>query len=215
MMFADAKGLSLTTVRLFVPEPASFDCPAMKSSADAHLFPAQPQDQQSASSRQQHHSFRQAAPQPLLDFKVLLTHQETSMQLESGDISENSLLGKVFISHGCVKKNVWVRLTFDSWRSFREFPCTFLQQLPLAVDVYAFDLRLPKNVDPDERVEFCVLFNTGPGATPHWDNKRSAIYSVHLEKDAPSVRQGHVNLCRQTSLKQRPPLWPPELQSPH
>lgn len=215
-MFADAKGLALTTMHLFIPEPASFDSPVMKTSTDAHLFAAQLQDQQSASSRQQHHSLRRAVLQPLLDLKVLLTHQETSVQLESGNILENSLLGKVFISHDSIKKHVWIRLTFDSWRSFQDFPCTFLQQLPFAVDVYTFDLRVPKNIDPDERVKFYVFFKTGTGVTPHWDNKRSEIYSVHLEKDAPRVRQSHVNLCRHTFLKQRPPLWrPSELQSLH
>lgn len=217
VMFADAKGLALTAVRLFIPEPVSFDSPVIKTSTDTHLLPTQPQDQQSVSNKQQHYSLRQGLPQLLSDFKALLTHQETSIQLESCDISENSLLGKVCIYHVSIKKTVWIRLTLDSWRSFRDFPCTFLQQLPFAVDVYAFDLRLPKNVDPNERVEFCLFFKAGPGSTPHWDNNnRSEIYSVYLEKDASNVRQGHVNLCRQTSFKQRPPLWPSsELQNLH
>lgn len=206
VMFADAKGLALTAVRLFIPEPISFDSPMMKTSSDTHLFPIDQQDQPSASNRQQHYSLRQALAQPLSDFKSLLMHQETSIQLESCDISENSLLGKVCISHVSNKKTVWIRLTLDSWRSFRDFPCMLLQQLPFAVDIYAFDLRLPKNVDPNERVEFCVFFKAGPGSKPHWDNNRSEIYSV---------RQGHVKLCHQTSLKQRPPLWPSELQNLH
>lgn len=185
VLFADAKGLALTTVHLFIPEPPSFDSPVMKTSADTQLFPTQ--DQQSASNKQQHYSLRQALPQPLLDFKAFLPHQETSIQLERCDISDNSLLGKVCISHVSMKKTVWIRLTLDSWRSFRDFPCTFLQQLPFAVDVYTFDLRLPKKVDPNERVEFCVFFKTRPGSTPHWDSNRSEIYSVRLEKDASNV----------------------------
>lgn len=214
--FADAKGFTLTAVRLFVPEPISFDSPVMKTSADTRLCPTQPQNQQSASNKQQHYSLRQVLPQPLSDIKTLLQHQETSIQLESCNISENSLLGKVFISHDSIKKTVWIRLSFDSWRSFHDFPCMFLQQVPFTVDVYVFDLRLPKNVDPIEGVEFCVFFKTGPGSTPQWENNRSQIYSVHLEKDAAIVRQGHVNLCRQTSFKQRAPFWPSsQLQNLH
>lgn len=188
VMFADAKGLALTTVCLFIPEPASFDSSMVKTSADTQLFHTQPQNQQSASNKQQHYSLRQALPQPLSDFKTLLPHQETSIQLESCNISENSLLGKVCISHVSIKKTVWIRLTLDSWRSFCDFPCTFLQQLPFAVDIYAFDLRLPKNIDPNKKIEFCVFFKTRPGSTPHWDSNRSDIYSVHLEKDASNVR---------------------------
>lgn len=201
VMFADAVGLALTAVRLFVPEPVSFDSPVVaQPSADTRHFPTQPQDQRSASNKQQqqqHCSLRQALPQLLPDFKALLARQETSIQLESCDLLENSLLGKVCISRVSDKQTVWIRMTSDSWRSFRDLPCTFLQRLPFAVDVYAFVLRLPKNVDPNEKVEFCVFFKTEAASAPRWDNSRRNIYSVHREKDAPNARQG-----------QRPPLWP-------
>lgn len=214
VMFADTKGLALAAVHVFTPESASFDSPVMKTPAETHVLHTFPQDQQSSSNKQQRYRLRVALTQPFFDFKAYLAHQEMSIQLESCDISKNSLFGKVCVSHDSVKKAVWVRLTFDSWRSYRDFPCTFLLQQPPAVDVYAFDLCLPKNIDPKERAEFFVFFTAGPGSMPQWDNNRGKNYSVQLEKDGPHVRQGQVNLCRRTSLKQRPPLWPSsELQN--
>lgn len=214
VMFADTKGLALAAVHVFTPESASFDSPVMTTPADTYVLHTFPQDQQSTSNKQQRHRLRVGLDQPFLDFKACLSHQEMSIQLESYDISENSLIGKVCVSHDSVKKTVWIRLTFDSWRSCHDFPCTFLLQQPPAVDVYAFDLCLPKNIDPKERAEFFVFFTAGPGLPPQWDNNGGKNYSVHLEKDGPHVRRGQVNLWRRTSLKQRPPLWPSsELQN--
>eukprot|EP00066_Takifugu_rubripes_P026639 XP_011615905.1 PREDICTED: protein phosphatase 1 regulatory subunit 3C-B-like [Takifugu rubripes] len=214
VMFADTKGLALAAVHVFTPESASFDSPLMKTPADTHVLHTLPQDQQSTSNKQQHYRLRVGLAQPFLDFKAYLAHQEMPIQLESCDISENSLIGKVCVSHDNVKKTVWIRLTFDSWRSYRDFPCMFLLQQPPAVDVYAFDLCLPKNIDPKQRAEFFVFCTAGPGSTPQWDNNRGNNYSVHLDKDGSHVRQSQVNLWRRTSLKQRPPLWPSsELQN--
>lgn len=214
VMFADTKGLALTAVHVFTPESASFDSRVMKTPADTDFFHTLPQDQQSTSNKQQPYRLRVRLTQPLLDFKAYLAHPETSIQLESFNISKNSLIGKVGVSHDSVKKTVWIRLTFDSWRNYSDFPCTFLLQQPPAVDVYAFNLRLPKNLNPNERAEFCVFFTAGPGSMPQWDNNRGKNYSLRLEKDRSHVRQGQVNLWHRTSLKQRPPLWPSsELQN--
>lgn len=208
VVFADAKGLALTAVHLFTPEPASFDSPVMKTPADTHLFHTPQQDQQPTSNKQQRYRLREGLAQPISDFKANPAHQETSIQLESCNISKNSLIGKVCVPHDSIKKTVWIRLTFDSWQSYCDFPCTFLLQLLPAVDVYTFNLCLPKSVDPNEQVEFCVFFIAGPGSASHWDNNGGKKYRVHLEKDGSYVRQGHVSLWRRTSLKQRPPLWP-------
>lgn len=208
VVFADAKGLALTVMHLFTPEPASFDSPVMKTPAHTHLFHTLPQDQQPTSNKPQRSRLRQGLAQPMSDFKANLAHQETSIQLESCDIFKNSLIGTVCVSHDSVKKAVWIRLTFDSWRSYCDLPCTFLLQLFPAVDVYTFDLCLPKSVDPNERVEFCVFFIAGPGSAPQWDNNGGKNYSVHLEKDGSYVREGHLNLWCRSSSKQRPPLWP-------
>lgn len=207
VVFADTKGLALTAVRLFIPEPSSPDSTLVMKPSPAKL-----QGQQSTSNKQQRYKLRLGFPQPTLAFNAFLARlRETCVQLESCNISEHSLIGKVCVSHVSVDKTVHIRVTFDSWRSHRDILCTFLQQLPFGgtdMDVFAFDLSLPKNIDPKERVEFCVYFRPGPGATPHWDDNRGQNYRVCTDKDGSNANQCDANRFYPTLSQQRPPSWP-------
>lgn len=207
VVFADAKGLALTAVRLFHPEPSS---PA--STLLTKPSPPELQGQQPSSNKPQRYKLKLGFPQPTLDFKAFLARlRETRIQLESCNISEHSLTGKVCVSHVSIEKAVHIRVTFDSWRSHHDIPCTFLQQQRCRgsdLDVFAFDLSLPKNIDPKERVEFCVYFRPGPGTTPHWDDNRGQNYRVCMEKDGSNANQGDANCSYPTLLLHQPPLWP-------
>ncbi|XP_054613728.1 protein phosphatase 1 regulatory subunit 3C [Dunckerocampus dactyliophorus] len=173
VVFADAKGLPLTAVRLFVP-----DCFPLASTQPMDLSPTK----HPSSNKPHRHKYRLGFPQPTLDLKALLLRlRETYVQLESCHISEHSLSGKVHIFHGSTDKAVHIRVTFDSWWHHHDIPCVFLQQQRCGgsnVDVFAFDLSLPLNIDPTEGIEFCVSFRPGGGASTHWDNNRGQNYKV-------------------------------------
>ena len=65
VVFADARGLALTAVRLFIPEPSAAVAPALlMKPALAKL-----QGQESASSKLERYRFRPGFPQPTQDFK--------------------------------------------------------------------------------------------------------------------------------------------------
>uniref|UniRef100_A0A8C2Z4W0 CBM21 domain-containing protein n=1 Tax=Cyclopterus lumpus TaxID=8103 RepID=A0A8C2Z4W0_CYCLU len=182
VVFADAIGLALTTVRMFVAEPSH-----TASTLPRRPSFAQMQSQQWTSDILQRNRLRLSLPRPTLTSQASLTRQQDAcVQLESCNVSEHSLSGKVRVNHVSVDKAVHVRVTFDSWRSHHDIPCTFLQQQQHLggsnVDLFAFDLSLPKHKDPTERgefyVEFCVAFRPRPGATPHWDNNGGQNYRV-------------------------------------
>ncbi|XP_059214255.1 protein phosphatase 1 regulatory subunit 3C-B [Centropristis striata] len=213
VVFADAVGLALTAVRLFVPEPSSPAYPLLITPSLAKL-----QSQQSTSNKLPRNKLRLGFPPPTLDPKAFLARlRDTHVQLESCNISEHSLSGKVRVCQAGMDKAVHVRVTFDSWRTHHDVPCTFLQQQHYRgsdMDVFAFEFGLPKNLDPKERVEFCVSFRPGPGATAHWDNNRGQNYRVCVERDESNGYQGddyrfyptlsqhgpsHVSLCVQNS----------------
>uniref|UniRef100_A0A3Q0QU78 CBM21 domain-containing protein n=1 Tax=Amphilophus citrinellus TaxID=61819 RepID=A0A3Q0QU78_AMPCI len=178
VVFADAKGLALTAVRIFIPEPSS-----PTSTLVIRPSPAKLEGQQSVSDKLNHYKLRLGFPQPTQDPKAFLARlKDMKVQLESCNISERSLSGKVYAAHvGAEKGAVCIRVTFDSWRSHHDIPCTFLRQHRCGgsdVDVFTFDLSLTHNMDPRERIEFCVSFRPGPGATPHWDNNGGQNYRV-------------------------------------
>lgn len=177
VVFADANGLALTAVRLFIPEHSS-----SSSTLVIRPSPAKLQGQQSTSTKLHRYKMRLGFPHPMLDIKAFLAHlREMHVQLGSCNISEHSLSGKVFVSHVSNEKIVHIRVTFDSWRSHHDIPCMFLQQLCCAgsdMDVFSFDLNLPQNIDSKERIEFFVSLRPGHGATPYWDNNRGLNYRV-------------------------------------
>ncbi|KAK2818935.1 hypothetical protein Q5P01_024496 [Channa striata] len=207
VVFADAKGLSLTAVRFYIPDRSSpFYMRMVKP------FPAKLQRQQSMLNRQLSYKMRLGFPQPTMDVKAFFERlQETHVQLESCNISENTLSGKVCVSHVSTEKTVHLRVTFDSWRSHYDIPCNFvLQQRSLGsdMDVFSFDLSMPQSVDPKERIEFCVAFRPGLDAPPHWDDNRGQNYRVCMEKDGSSGIQADVSHSYPTLSKCQSPFWP-------
>ncbi|XP_041755418.1 protein phosphatase 1 regulatory subunit 3C-B [Coregonus clupeaformis] len=213
VVFADTKGLSLTAVRLYIPDNSSSPSTAQRADSSSSspvrlpglwLGPA--------GGKQQLWRLSLAFPQPMADFKTFQARlQEVLVQLESCSVTERSLSGTVRVCNVSFEKAVHVRVTFDSWRSFRDIPCSYLQQRygGAETDVFAFDIPLPQNLDPSERLEFCVLFRPGSGATLRWDNNRGQNYCVCVEPEGAGYSQAPVqrHIITPRSL-QRPPSWP-------
>ncbi|KAM9735891.1 protein phosphatase 1 regulatory subunit 3C [Menidia menidia] len=192
VVFADALGLELTAVHLFTPEPSS---PSSSSSSGTGPSPIQLQDQQSASNRAPRYSLRLGFPQPTMDVKAFFGNlRERNIQLESCSVSENSISGRVWISHGSINKAVHVSITFDSWKTWRDFPCAHSHQQRcggMDADVFSFDVPIPENVDPKEKIEFYLSLRPGPFPASHTDNNRGQNYRLYVEKDESSGSQGN------------------------
>ncbi|CAN9505003.1 unnamed protein product [Ophioblennius macclurei] len=205
VVFADSKGLALTAVRVFIPELSSCSSPLVTRAA-------KPPPYVSSRLQQQQHRLLLGFPPPTLDLKDFLTRpREMHVQLESCGVSENSFGGKVFASHCGSESAVHVRVTFDSWRSQHDIPCMFLQQQRCGasdVDVFTFDINVPPNIDPKERIEFCVSFRPAVGAMLYWDDNRGQNYRLYVEHETPHVTPGSVNRYYSNLSKYRPPCWP-------
>uniref|UniRef100_A0A8C6UX36 Si:dkey-242g16.2 n=1 Tax=Neogobius melanostomus TaxID=47308 RepID=A0A8C6UX36_9GOBI len=185
--FADAKGLALTAVRLFIPDAAASSSPACHSplpSAVIRKFQAKQEVVPAA--RKPPYKLRLAFTQPSLDFKVFMSRQfEVGVQLESCSVTEHCLSGRVRVSQFGLEQTVYVRISFDSWRSHYDIPCTFLHKQRFAsveTDIYSFELSLPMNLDPTHGIEFSVSSRTNDGAL--WDDRRGKNYKIHVEKDS-------------------------------
>lgn len=203
--FADAKGLALTAVRLFIPEAAS---PPQPFSSPLPLmvmqrFQAKPETVPAA--KKQPYKLRLAFTQPSLDFKVFMSRQrDVGLQLESCSVSEYCLKGRVRVSQLGFDQAVHVRMSFDSWRSHHDIPCAFLHRQRLGAmdtDVYTFELSLPMNLDPVHGIQFGVSLRSDEGAL--WDDNRGQNYRIKVEKDSQEeveVVQGSPRLSQCPSL---------------
>ncbi|XP_041666255.1 protein phosphatase 1 regulatory subunit 3C-B [Cheilinus undulatus] len=212
VVFADAKGLALTAVHLFIPDSSFPTSTLVKKPVPVRFqgqqSPLNKLSQQSPSNKLQSYKLRLGFPQPVLDISIARL-REMRVQLQSCHISENSLSGRVRVSHVSTEKAVHVRVTFDSWRNHHDIPCVFLQQQRFnssEVDVFAFDLNLPKNIDPGERIEFCVCLRTE--ATTHWDDNDGQNYRVYIEKDRAHANKDNANCYYSTLSKYQPTSWP-------
>lgn len=211
VVFADAKGLALTDVHFFFSEPLS---PLVSSVLNPS--PAKLQGHQQPSFKAQRYKVRLGFPQPTLDLKAFIVRlKETLVQLESCYVTEHAMSGTVRACNISSEKSVHVRVTFDSWRTHQDIPCTFLQQRygGSDMDVFAFSVAFPQNLDPSERLEFCVSFRPGASAALRWDNNRGQNYRVCVEPVGVNTSQGsYQSVATRRNLTrpavQRPPSYP-------
>lgn len=176
VVFADAKGLALATVRIFTTDPSETE------TEDA------PQPEESVKARAPMQSVRMRLklgfPQPIADRASM---KETLVQLESCSLTDRVLSGAVRVCNIKFDKTVVVHITFDSWRSHKEIACTYVMEphATLETDLFAFNVSLPSELDPKERVEFLVVFRPGNSNMKFVDNNKGKNYQIYVENVAP------------------------------
>lgn len=184
VVFADSKGMSLTAVRVF----SKFDDEPFRGAAGQRdeaeeLLQFHMSDLQSdlkkmgsaaaAGGRSLALDFKQPSAD-YLDFRNRLIRN--GVCLENCSLQERALTGTVKVRNTGFRKAVALRVTFDSWASFSDFDCSFMNNVYGCqdTDTFAFALELPAAVAPAQSVEFCVRFEAQDGT--HWDNNDGANY---------------------------------------
>ncbi|KAJ4919718.1 hypothetical protein JOQ06_000135 [Pogonophryne albipinna] len=111
-----------------------------------------------------------------LDLRNRLKAQQ--VVLETCSLQERLLSGTVQVQNLCFQKNVWVRITFDSWHCFQDVPCSYLNQVYGSPDTntFSFCVCVPEVLHPKDRVEFCVQYHTPEGT--FWDNNQGNNYRL-------------------------------------
>ncbi|XP_019715946.1 protein phosphatase 1 regulatory subunit 3C-B [Hippocampus comes] len=173
VVFADSKGMSLTAVRVFSKneeerngDELQFDMSDLENAA---------MDLKISSACSLELDFKQPSAD-YLDFRNRLIRN--SVCLENCSLQERSLTGTVKVRNVGFEKCVRVRATFDSWASFMDVDCTFMNNVYGAndTDTFAFVLDLPADIPPHNRVEFCVCFEARDRT--FWDNNDGKNYGV-------------------------------------
>lgn len=179
VVFADTKGMSLTAIHVFskfddepyqskhlgtITDELQFDMTDLETAT---------MDLKISSVRSLALDFKQPSAD-YLDFRNRLI--QNSVCLENCSLQERSLTGTIKVRNIGFEKTVQVRVTYDSWVSFTDIDCTFMNNVYSSQDndTFAFVLELPSFIPPHNRVEFCICFKT-QGQT-FWDNNDGKNY---------------------------------------
>ncbi|KAM8851554.1 protein phosphatase 1 regulatory subunit 3C-B-like [Synchiropus picturatus] len=178
VVFADSKGMSLTAIHTF----SKFDdeqCvkksegPVDELQFDMSDLQAATMDLKISPVRSLELDFKQPSAD-YLDFRSRLI--QNMVCLENCSLQERSLTGTVKVRNIGFEKAVQVRATYDSWLSFTDVDCTFMNNIYGCqdVDTFAFVVELPSYIPPQNGVEFCICFKV-QGQT-YWDNNDGKNY---------------------------------------
>ncbi|KAM4599650.1 protein phosphatase 1 regulatory subunit 3C-B [Fundulus diaphanus] len=181
VVFADTKGLSLTAIHVFskfddepfqnkpvggIAEELQFEMTDLEAATmDLKISPV----------RSLALDFKQPSAD-YLDFRNRLI--QNCVSLENCSLQERSLTGTIKVRNVGYEKSVQVRVTYDSWASFTDVDCSFLNNVYGCqdTDTFAFELELPAHTPPQNRIEFCVCFKV-QGHT-YWDNNDGKNYPL-------------------------------------
>lgn len=197
VVFADSQGLSLTAVRVFSDE---------EEHADLDLLPSLPdlgsltEDCYSCtvSTCCPGTQLKLGFPPPSADFQAFRAKLAESMViLENCSVNEQALKGTVRVRNISFQKDVRVRITFDSWQSHRDVPCTYLQKRfgGPQTDIFEFYVDIPKVLDAKRKIEFCLIYLPAGQSEPFWDNNNGQNYSIAVCVSS--------HLCRGKYLSER------------
>ncbi|XP_065103694.1 protein phosphatase 1 regulatory subunit 3C-B-like [Paramisgurnus dabryanus] len=174
--FADSKGLSLITVRLFSEKDETFSPEPVARSRIKKLNCVKETVKTSS-------SLRVGFEQPCLDYQAFRCRlQERMVLLENCKVTRRSIMGTVRVRNVCFEKAVNIRITFDTWRSYLDVPCTYLDQCygEPGTDVFEFNVTVPEQIKTGERIEFCVSYLPGGFGEASWDNNDGNNYCIHV-----------------------------------
>lgn len=182
VVFADSCGLSLTAVREFSDKEGPSDLDLLPSLQD---LGSMTEDGYSCtvSTCCPGTRLELGFPQPSADFQAFRAKLAQSMvTLESCSVSEQALHGTVRVKNVGYQKDVRVRITFDSWRSYRDEACVYLPKRfgGPQTDIFQFDVALPKVLDAKRNVEFCLFYLPGGHSEPFWDNNNGENYRIRV-----------------------------------
>lgn len=203
VVFADTKGMSLTAIHVF----SKFDddlyqnkcCGGIMDELQFDMTDLETMDLKISSVRSLALDFKQPSAD-YLDFRNRLI--QNSVCLESCSLQERSLTGTIKVRNIGFEKSVQIRTTFDSWASFTDVECTFMNNIYGCpdTDTFSFVVELPAEVPPQNRVEFCICFKV-QGQT-FWDNNDGKNYAL---KHIDCIRKGLNAVTTPTSVEQKQP----------
>ncbi|XP_025026671.1 protein phosphatase 1 regulatory subunit 3B isoform X1 [Python bivittatus] len=168
--FADSRGLALTVVKVF----SEFDDPV-----DIPLNITELIDNIVGLTTVDRDDFVLDFVQPsadYLDFRNRL--QADCVCLENCMLKDKAIVGTVKVRNLAFEKAVKIRMTFDTWKTFTDYPCQYVKDTYASSDkdTFSFDISLPERVQAHERIEFAVFYECD--GKVYWDSNKGLNYRI-------------------------------------
>ncbi|KAF3703970.1 Protein phosphatase 1 regulatory subunit 3C-B [Channa argus] len=181
VVFADSQGLALTTVHIFneFQEDPLSELQFHLSEIDGAAARARLEDSRDLTDRGSCLVLDFTPPAAdYLDLRNRLKAQQVC--LETCSVQEHLLTGTVQVRNMCFEKSVSVRITFDSWSSFQDVECQYLNNIYGCsdMDTFSFSISMPDLLEPSSRVEFCIQYQTHQQI--FWDNNLGNNYHLRV-----------------------------------
>ncbi|XP_062925148.1 protein phosphatase 1 regulatory subunit 3B isoform X1 [Mobula hypostoma] len=166
--FADSKGLPLTAVKFF-------DLHSLELSVNVDELISSLVDLKTADENSLLLDFAQPTSD-FLDFKNRL--EADFVCLENCLLQEGKIMGTIKVKNIAFEKSLKVRITFDTWKTFQDHDCCYVQDSYGGSDrdTFMFTVCLPEYIAPHERIEFAICYECG-GKT-FWDNNKGENYRL-------------------------------------
>lgn len=169
VVFADALGLALTTVRHFA-RPFFDEDPLVLALASLRAL--------RPFSNPTYTLDFQPPTEDYSSFRARLTQQQVC--LEQCAVQGAAVAGTVRVRNIGFEKRVILRVSYDNWKSHYDLPCSYLCDPYGGGDTDTFSFRLP--LPPDtQRAEFCIRFWCQ--GEEHWDNNQGKNYALYKEEE--------------------------------
>lgn len=177
VVFADDKGMSLTHVRVMT-EPSNV--PPFWS----FRFLAEVTQGLSAEPEARAEPWEIMFPQPAsdyVDFRKRLETAKVSLENVIVKDTEDTIMGTVKVSNLSYHKEVIVRVSSDSWKTFEDAFCNFVPNTASAsgsaayiiYDTFSFKIPIRPRA---KKIEFCVCFRCD--GTEYWDSNDGKNYII-------------------------------------
>ncbi|NXJ67511.1 PPR3C phosphatase, partial [Rostratula benghalensis] len=172
VVFADSKGLSLTAIHTFseCQDPPAWDLQFDLLGLESITSGLRLQEEK---------NLILGFPRPsadYLDFRNRL--QKNLVCLENCSLLEKVLSGTVKVKNVSFEKKVRVRITFDTWKSYRDVECVYMNNVysDSENDTFSFTIELPPATSSEEKIEFCISYQSGEHT--FWDNNEGQNYRI-------------------------------------
>ncbi|XP_030623061.1 protein phosphatase 1 regulatory subunit 3B [Chanos chanos] len=167
--FADHKGLALTMVKMYSEFDDLIDIPLNIQ----ELFKS------SLTLLEEESKLTLNFAQPSADYLLFRQRLESDkVCLEHCMLKDKAMTGTVKVKNLSFEKSVKVRVTFDTWKSYTDVECQYVKDTYMGSDrdTFSFEVNLPEQVPPHERIEFAVCYEAN-GVT-HWDSNQGQNYRI-------------------------------------